>query len=298
MINLTDTYPHERAAAPTAVALGFFDGLHHGHRAVLTETLSLEWLQPACFTFVDMPGKPAKLIMTAADKLRLLGEMGIKYIFAPEYRHFYSAAPEKFVSDVLVNTLNCRVAVCGEDFRFGKNAAGDTDTLKALGEKYGFEVRIVASVFSGGKKISSGRVRDLLADGQPERAAEIMGRSFGFTLPVCAGRRLARTFGYPTINQQLPGELLLPRFGVYASKAVILGREYPGITNIGVRPTVDEIPLPISETHLFDYSGDLYNEQITVSLLRFMRGEVRFDSIEALKNQIDADCMLARSIFF
>lgn len=298
MINLTDTYPHERAAAQTAVALGFFDGLHQGHLAVLNEALSYDKLQPACFTFVDMPGKPAKLIMTAKAKLEIIREMGIKYVFAPEYRQFYSLGPEKFVRDVLVNTLNCRVAVCGDDFHFGKNASGNVDTLKTLGEEYGFEVKVVESVFSDGKKVSSSRVRSLLIDGQPERAASIMSHPFGFTLPVCSGRRLARTFGYPTINQKLPDELLLPRFGVYASKVKIGTREYPAITNIGVRPTVDEIPSPVSETHIFDYSGELYNEEINVMLLRFMRGEVHFDSTDSLKNQIEADCALAHSMFF
>lgn len=298
MINLTDTYPHERAAAQTAVALGFFDGLHEGHMAVLRETLSIDGLQPACFTFPDMPAKQAKLIMTAESKLKALGDMGIKYIFAPEYRRVSSLTPEKFVREVLCGILSCRVAVCGEDFRFGKNAAGDTALLRSLGESCGFEVRVVESVYSEGDKISSGRIRMLLADGQPEKAARLMGRPFGFTLPVCTGRRLAGTLGFPTINQQLPDELLLPRFGVYASSATVRGREYYGVTNIGVRPTVADIPLPVSETHIFDCGGDLYGEEITIKLRRFMRGEVKFDSVDALKKQIESDCELARSMFF
>ena len=297
MINLTSTYPHERAASPTSTALGFFDGLHSGHMAVLREAMSFERLEPACFTFADMPSKTANLLMPLQNRLSALEDMGMKYILAPEYRQLCALSPEKFVCDVLVGILNCRMAVCGEDFRFGKNAAGDAETLAMLGAKYGFEVRVVESVLCDGEKISSGLIRTLLSEGRPERAARLLGRPFSFTLPVCVGRKLARTFGFPTINQKLPEELLLPRFGVYMSAVTIRGTEYYGITNIGVRPTVDEIPAPISETHIFDYNGDLYSDEITVSLLRFVRGEVRFDSLDALKTQIESDCGLVRSMF-
>lgn len=297
MINLTNTdiVPDRK----TAVALGLFDGLHRGHRAVIQAALdcAAAGCEPAVFTFntaADFPKRGAQGIITHTLKLAMLKELGISYVYTPDFAGMCAMEPEDFVEQVLLRRLNAGVAVCGEDFRFGRSAQGDSALLGRLCAARGIRLLIVPAVREGGVVISSTLIRELIAEGEIARANQLLGYEFTLLLEVVHGAQLGRTIGFPTINQDLDTNQLIPRLGVYASVTEIGGAEYPSVTNVGVKPTTGQIARPIAETYIIGYDGDLYGRTVPVRLRRFLRGEERFDSLERLKAQIEQDIILAR----
>ena len=205
-------------------------------------------------------------------------------------------SPREFVEDVLVNTLGAQHVVCGYNFSFGKGGSGTPETLKALLEARDIGCTVAEAVTSGRGSVSSTRLRALISGGDMTAAAALLGRPYSFTLPVLHGRRLGSRLGSPTINQMFPDDRAVPAYGVYA---VLCGREgklYGGVTNIGVKPTVDDTNTPVCETHIFDFNGDLYGKEVRVYLCKHLRSEKRFESLDALRAQIAKDADLAREV--
>ena len=299
MVDITDTgvTPHEK----TAVALGIFDGVHRGHRRVLERAFSHPGLKKAIFTFnthtVDSKGKDYKMLVTDSFKKTLLSRAGADYIYSPDFYKLKMMPAEDFARDILKGRLGAEVAVCGERFRFGHNAAGDSEALIRFGKKYGFKVEIVERLDDNGTRISSSLIRRLISEGDIEKANRLLGYNYGYCLKVIHGNELGRTWDFPTINQQLPEGLILPRFGVYVSCVHIGDRLYTGVTNIGVKPSVERDIKPLAETFIVDFSGDLYGAEIELELLEFVREERRFDSLDELKREIERNTEYAKEAY-
>lgn len=282
-------------AAPsekTAVALGYFDGLHSGHVFVISCALN-ERFAPAVFTFncdTTLPKfQSPEDIISFENKCELLDKMGVKYLYAPDFAEVCGLSDEDFVKEVLVKRLNAAFACCGRNFRFGKNACGTPERLAEIGEKYGITVKIAEDVCLDGELISSTHIRELIRKGEIESANRLLGYELMFNLPVVHGNELGRTIDFPTINQVIPETNIIPRFGAYKSYVQVHGKNYRGITNIGVRPTVADNKKVVMETHIVGFSGNLYGEKIAVSLVKFLREERKFADLNELKKQLKED---------
>jgi len=287
----------------TSAALGFFDGVHLGHRRVIETAVQLagDCLDPAVFTFTMRAKRPAGkkdagLLTAPEEKIRLLRQMGIERVYCPDFSQFHDFSGEEFVQKILIEALDAAVVVCGEDFRFGKGAACDKDDLQRLCEEKGIRCVVLKEVTDHGQKISSTRVRQALLAGDMEEAAHLLGRHYTVSYPVQKGKQLGRKMHFPTINQPFPDDVLVPRYGVYAAVAQIGETSYPAVCNIGLRPTVEADETPRAETYIMDFSGDLYGQNVPVRLLSFLREEQIFSSVEDLQEQIGKDAEKARKI--
>lgn len=294
MIDITYGAP---CSEKTAVALGYFDGLHLGHMGVIGEALTQRDLKPAVFTFncdTTLPKfqSPEDLI-SFENKRELLAKAGVEYLFAPDFAKVCTLTDEDFVRKILRETLNAGFACCGRNFRFGLGGHGTPERLEKIGAKYGIRVRIVEDVCLDGKMISSTHIRELIRSGEIEQANRLLGYEWQFKLPVIHGNMIGRQLNFPTINQILPETNVKPRFGVYKSYALVHGRNYRSITNIGIRPTIVGSSGVICETHILNFDGDLYGENIAVSLCKFIRPERKFAGLEELKAQIAKDIKAA-----
>lgn len=293
MIDITYGRP---AAVKTAVALGYFDGLHLGHMGVINAALSQTGLSSAVFTFncdTTLPKFTRREdIISFENKRELLGKVGVEYLYAPDFAEVSGLSAQEFVRDILVGRLNAGFACCGTNFRFGKNGSGTPELLEEIGSQYGMRALTVSDVCHNGVMISSTHIRELIRSGEVEQANELLGYELWYRLPVVRGNEIGRTLLFPTINQLIPDTNVIPRFGVYKSYTEVNGRTYRSITNIGVKPTIDDRrdgTGAVMETHILGYSGFLYGEKIAVSLCRFIRPERRFSGISELKAQIAAD---------
>ncbi len=287
----------------TAVALGFFDGVHRGHRQVIEKAVELAdgRFVPAVFTFTMEKTGPAKKqnvgeITTLEQKIRILQSMGVREIYAPDFVDFCGLSGEEFVQRILKEKMHAAAVCCGQDFRFGKKASCGAADLRRFCKAEGMECAVLDEVMDGGEAVSSTRVRQAIADGEMEKAAELLGRRYCLDFLVEHGKALGRRLQFPTINQPIPPEMVLPRFGVYATMATVEGKIYAGVTNVGVRPTVEKGMAPRAETYLIGFSGDLYGRAVPVQFLSFLRPEQKFNSVEALKEQIGKDAVTAAKI--
>lgn len=289
------------------VAIGNFDGVHRGHQAVLEPALKLaeERSRPAIvLTFephprqVFRPDIPLFRLTPAPVKARLLEAMGFSAVVEmPFTREFAAHTPEAFVGEVLVGGLGISHAVTGFDFHYGQDRAGDPATLTAAGGAEGFGVTVV-DAFSdeGGEVVSSTRIRARLADGAVAEAAGLLGYRFTVEAEVAQGQKLGRTLGFPTANMALPPETGLAH-GIYAVRFRRAdGTLYDGVASFGRRPTVAENGAPLLETYLFGFDGDLYGEICAVSLFGYLRGEEKFDGLDALVAQMKRDEEEARAL--
>lgn len=268
----------------TAVALGTFDGLHKGHQAVI-HAITDRALVPTVFSVLSPPNKEC-LLTLPREKEDILASMGVEhYIPAPFHAICHWTAEDFFIT-FLKKRLKAKAIACGFNFRFGKHAAGDTAVLEKLCKTHHIELTVVPPVLEAGQPVSSTRIRSALLEGKTDQAAALLGRPFGFCLPVLHGKQLGRTLGFPTINQALPANFLKPRFGVYAALVTVQGKVYPGVCNIGLRPTVETTAAPLAETHILNFHGDLYHQEINVRLLSFLREEQKFASLEQLQAAI------------
>ena len=285
-----------------SVALGVFDGVHLGHRAVISAARNVQAGSGAAYPLVtvlsltDVP-KAGGRLLTAEQEQACAETLGVDEWLCVPFEAVRGMSPEAFVSEILHRKLNARVVTCGYNFRFGKGGAGDAVTLKALCEPLGIDVRVVPAVEREGTSISSTAVRRALEQGDPEQAMRLLGRPYAVAFPVCEGNHIGGGWGVPTLNQPFPDGFVCPRFGVYASLVVLGDKEYRAITNIGVHPTVGGTAVPQAETHIFGYEGDLYGQTPSVKLIRFLREERRFDSVDELRAQIAADCDTAEALF-
>jgi riboflavin kinase/FMN adenylyltransferase len=287
----------------SVAALGIFDGVHMGHRAVVdfaVKKAEQTGALPAVFTFntssVTSKGKLESLL-TDADKAKKLRHLGIKAIYSSDFAELCDMSAESFVEGILAGRLNAVCAVCGEDFRFGKGGAADAEDLRRICGERGIEVCTVGQIEMGGAAVSSTRIRDLIKSGEIAEANKLLGYRYGYTLPVIHGFERGRTWNFPTINQAIPEGLALPKFGVYCSKVLIDGEWRAGVTNIGVKPTVEKTSPPLAETFIIGYDGDLYGRELSLELYEFVRPEKIFPSFEELKAEIGRNTEFTKRYF-
>ncbi len=293
--------PEARGAA---VALGNFDGVHLGHAQLLHAAHAARPDAPlAVLSFephpreLFRPDDPPFHLTLPAERARLLGALGVRCLYElPFDRAFSEIGAEAFVDEVLCRGLDARHLVCGADFAFGHRRGGDVAFLAARAEALSIGLTVVPPLSDEAGALSSSRVRRLLQDGYPERAALLLGRPWSVVGEVAHGDKRGRTLGFPTANVPL-GRHLEPARGVYAVQVTLPdGSAHPGVANIGRRPTVNAGPESRLEAHLFDYAGDLYGQVISVALIAFLRDERRFDGLEALRAQIAVDSADARRL--
>lgn len=257
-----------------AVALGDFDGMHKAHRTVVT-------------------GAENVTVYCVNNRFSLLQ----KSIFEKRYPNTVFAdfdelknlSGQEFIERILLKKFNAGIILCGFNFRFGRNAGWTALDLREYLEKKDVWVRILDHLDFDGAPISSTRIREAVAYGEIEKANQMLGYHFTFEAEVIEGdKRGGKIIGYPTINQHLPRGLVIPKFGVYESRTFVDGREYKSFTNIGQRPTW-KVDIPLSETHIFDFDGDLYGRCVRIELVRYLREEKKFSSVDEVRAQLDYD---------
>ena len=278
--------------ADTVVALGKFEGLHKGHMLLINKVLQLSHeagKQSVVFS-IDMPG--TKRIYTIPERDRLLEELGIDWNVTCEFtKKFAAMKPETFIKDVLVERLHPEYVVVGNDFRFGKNRQGDVTMLQEYGTRYGFEVLAFEKLREQGTIISSSYIREQIEQGAVDVVREYMGRPYSISGLVQYGKQLGATIGFPTANLIPTEEKLLVPNGVYETRVTVNNQHYRGVTNVGDNPTVDADHKIKVETNILDFNENLYGTCLKIEFLRQIRKEIKFDSIEALKNQIKSDIL-------
>ncbi len=289
------------------ITIGAFDGLHLGHKALFQETFriaEIKGLTPLVVTFnphprrVIQPHLELKLLTTLEEKLELLEKEGFsEVVILPFTKALAEITADLFIERYLVDYLRARSVVIGFNFRFGRARAGDTELLRKLGQKYGFQVTEVPPVKFGDKIVSSTLIRETLKRGDVEGASKMLGRYYSLTGKVVRGRGRGKKLGFPTANLSISSEKLIPAQGVYAVWVYFNSQKIPGAMNIGYNPTFEEKELFV-EVHLLDLNKEweLYNQTLKVEFVKFIRGEKRFSSVEELINQISQDCQVIRKI--
>lgn len=285
------------------LALGFFDGVHSGHAALLRacrELAQLHNCRPGVVTFGNHPSKLVSgtepgLINTLADRKRLLHQFGMDNVIVLPFDRALRAMPWMDFVQMLQETHHAAGFVCGEDFRFGHMGQGNAQTLRAFCESAGIPCAVVPQQKIDGRKVSSTHIRFLMETGHMSQAVRFLGHPHVLTGRVVHGHQLGRTLGIPTANLMLPKELVVPKFGVYACIAVVDDKRYCAVTNIGTRPTVAGIGITV-EPWILDYEGDLYDREITLEFYQFLRPEQKFSTLEALRQEIYRNAADAREI--
>jgi riboflavin kinase/FMN adenylyltransferase len=288
------------------LALGNFDGVHRGHRKILDRVkrvASERGATSVVMTFdphpprVVRPDKAPPLLMTTAQRLEAIEAAGVQGTAIVRFTHELSQwDPETFVRTVLVDWLHVSEVWVGANFLFGRDRAGTFTLLRALGARYGFNAEKIDPVRYKDFVVSSTRVRRLITEARVDEAGALLGHQYFIDGTIVHGDHRGRTIGFPTANVQTANELLPPH-GVYATTASIDGVAYRSVTNIGVRPTVDDSGRVSIETHIFDLDRDLYGSSIRVGFVQRLRDERAFESLDALKAQIASDCGRARVLF-
>lgn len=298
--------PVPDALRGAVVALGNFDGFHLGHQAVVGEAIAWARTEGRPSIVATFDPHPVRHFKPEAAPFRLTTLEQRQELFlaagatAMLVFHFDSAlagtTAEDFVKVLLHERIGAAGVVTGEDFTFGKGRGGNREVLRILGAGCGIESRAVAPVMQSGEPVSSSRIRRALQDGDCETATRLLTRPFAIRGVVQHGDKVGRTIGYPTANLALEN-YLRPRYGIYAVTGRVLatGQELKGAANVGVRPTFDP-PKELLEPHFFDFSGDLYGQEIEVAFHRFLRPEAKFDGLDALQTQMAEDCARAREL--
>ena len=285
-----------------AVAMGYFDGLHIGHRAVIDA--AIRWARahaaaPAVFTFSLPRGDTLKggRLLDTDYKHHLAEQMGVRYYTAPAFAEFRALSPEAFVAE-LAEKMHARALCCGENFTFGAGAAGNVPLLRGLCAARGIELIVAPTAEFEGKAVSSTRIRTALAGGDIPAVNAMLGQPYTIRFPVQHGQGLGHTLGFPTINQIFPEEYQLPRGGIYITRTCIDGRSWPSATGLGSRPTVSSDASHITcETFIPDFHGMLYGETPAVSFYAYLSPERRFSSLAELQACIRDAAARARQYF-
>lgn len=292
------------AYGDSVVALGSFDGLHIGHKKVISAAVAgkEQGLVPTVLTFAqnpltDLGGRAGGEIITKQQKVDLLSDFGVEQLYILKFSDIKSFTSEEFVEKILVRVCRAKEVCCGFNFTFGCGGKGNSQTLTELCRERGIRTAVVGAVLSDGEPVSSTRIRGMIASGEVDRAAALLGRPYGYCSEVQHGRRIGRELGTPTVNQAIPADFVLPRFGVYASKVYFEGNEYVGVTNVGVNPTIGKT-VALAETWIPDYHGsDFYGKMIRVDLMKFLRSEQKFPGLPELKEQILKDGEQVKAFF-
>jgi riboflavin kinase/FMN adenylyltransferase len=288
------------------IALGNFDGFHRGHQAVAGEAIALAQAEGRPSIIATFDPHPVSFFRPdlAPFKLTTLEQRQELYLAAGATAmlvfHFDAAlagtSAEDFIRDILLTRFGAHGVVTGGDFTFGKGAKGNVELLRSLGGELGLQSRVVEAVAADGEVVSSSRIRDALRNGDPQEAARLLTRPFAIRGIVEHGDKRGRTIGYPTANLGVEN-YLRPKYGIYAVTGRILatGQVLQGAANIGIRPQF-EPPKELLEPFFFDFTGDLYGQEIEIAFHHYLRGEAKFDSLEALIEQMDNDCAEARRL--
>jgi len=305
MIRLDHRQPMPEALRGAVLALGNFDGFHLGHQAVVGA--AVEWARsegrPAIVATFDphpvrhfKPDAPPFRLTTLDQRQDLFAAAGADAMLVIHFDGSVAGMlAERWMREIIHGHLHVARLVPGEDFVFGKGRSGTAQSLREIGAPLGIETRAVAPVADGGETISSSRIRAALVAGDPQEAARLLTRPFAVRAPVQHGDKLGRTIGYPTANLDL-GTYLRPAYGIYAVTGRLPGGEVlKGAANLGVRPTFDP-PKELLEPYFFDYSGDLYGQEIEVALHHYLRPEAKFESLAELEAQMAKDCERAREL--
>lgn len=287
----------------TAVALGKFEGLHRGHQLLFQELKRFGnmGMKSVVFTFDISPkqfisGETSHVIYTKEERNFLLDKIGMDVVISYPFQELRSLSPEEFVKNILVDRLDAKAIVVGEDFCFGYQRAGNVQLLKKLSKIYGYELKVIKRLQYKEDYISSSRIRKALLDGDLTLANQMLGYPYTFVGTVCHGRRIGHTIGIPTANIIPDENKYLPTHGVYVAQVQVEDEEkqYYGICNIGVKPTIEQGLCPSVETYMFDFQKDIYGKGIVVSLLQFVRPERKFKSVEELATQIYQDAAFGK----
>ena len=288
----------------SVVCLGNFDGVHNGHRtlayAALKKRDELSARFPgiacgACFFRVSsvdfLSSARTPHLSTFSQKLALFASLGLDYAFVADFEAIRNLTPEQYVTDVLKKQLHCVFSVCGFNFHFGNKAAGNADDLVEL---MNGNAQVIPPVCVGEIPVSSSLIRQKVAEGDVDSLPKLLGRPYCIDEEVLHGKGLGRTWGLPTINQRFPAELAVPQHGIYVTRTLVDGIAYPSVSNVGIRPTVEQSETVNCETHVLDFDRDVYGKTVKVEFLKRLRGEIRFDSPEALQAQIREDIAKTR----
>lgn len=275
------------------LAFGNFDGVHIGHSHLLNcakkyaESIGLKF---GIYTFIDSPKfRDADHSVLSTLQMRL---SCFDYHFSPDFVYLESfdsvkdMLPDDFVR-YIIKKFSCECAFCGDNFSFGKNAQGDAEMLSTLMSENGKSCVVVEGLKVDGNTVSSTWIKKLIRSGETEKAAELLGYPFSFSSKVIHGAHIGHSLGFPTINQMIPEELVMPQYGVYSTIVIIDGKEYTGVTNFGVKPTVSIYPsCAVAETYIIDFCGDVYDKTVGLSFYKRLRDEKKFSSLEELKETI------------
>ncbi|HWK60944.1 MAG TPA: bifunctional riboflavin kinase/FAD synthetase [Eoetvoesiella sp.] len=307
------TLPRHDSDRPSAVTIGNFDGVHRGHQAILTQVGQLArerglastvmTFQPHPRAYFAMRGQRPELIPTQISSLRdkvwAIARLNIDQILLEHFNQALSdMSAEDFIKSLLVQGLNTRWLLVGEDFRFGHKRMGDVDLLRRTGKQYGFEVETITDVLDEhGYRISSSEVRTALAVGNLERAEHLLGHAYRISGHIIHGQKLGRTLGYPTLNLRVP-QLCAARSGVYVVRAHgLAGHPINGVASLGVRPTVSNAGRILLEVHLLDCHVDAYGKLARIEFLEYLRDEEKFPDLPTMISAIDKDAQNAREYF-
>jgi len=300
-----------RAALPgkgrsAAVAIGVFDGVHRGHRHLLgylVERARREGFARLVVTFhphprtVIRPGTPLTYLCGLEERVELLRAPGVDAVAVLAFTsELAQLSAREFVS-LIVEELRMKLLVVGSDFALGRGREGTTDVLARIGSEMGFEVDVVPLLGADGEKVGSTAVRHALARGDMETVASLLGRAFSLRGPVIKGAERGKGLGFPTANMAFGQDRALPAFGVYVTRAYLREGVFPAVTNIGLRPTFGE-DKPTVETFILDFQGEVYGQELRIELAHRLRGEIRFPSPEALREQIEEDVAATRAYLF
>lgn len=289
----------EKSDVGTAVALGYFDGVHLAHMKVINKTVSLGQamnLVPSVLTFHmdrEVPNKiGVKNITSDKNKISILERYNIKRVYIPNFGDISNMDATDFFEQIIIEKVNAKVLVCGYNYTFGKNGEGDTDLLMSLCEKYNIEFHMINPLQKSGKIVSSTKIRKYISEGRMKETNDMLGYVFFIRANVFRGNQMGRTIGYPTINQMFEEGQLIPRYGVYHSTIYVDDKIFKGVTNVGVKPTIEGENPVCAETHIVGIDTiDLYDKMIIVAFNEYIRPEKKFSNImelqEAIKDDID-----------
>ena len=288
---------------PTALTIGVFDGVHRGHQALLRRVIDAartDTLASAAVTFhphprqVVHPNVQISYLTSLEDRLDHLLATGLDTVAAVTFTSELAQVEAEDFVQTLIEELQLAKLVIGPDFALGRQRAGDPQALARMCDEAGIALEIIDLIQDDDAKVSSSEIRTALADGVIDRVNGLLGRRFSLHGPVVLGAERGRTIGFPTANIAVGADLALPAYGVYATICHVEDREYQSVTNVGVRPTIEDDPAVSVESHLFDFEGDIYGRDARIDFVRFLRGERKFDGLDALKAQIARDCDDAR----
>ncbi|MCX5870603.1 MAG: bifunctional riboflavin kinase/FAD synthetase [Deltaproteobacteria bacterium] len=296
---IENTFPY------ACVTVGNFDGVHLGHQMLFAEVVQRAYRHHGTSVAITFDPHPLqvlrpegiKLISTCAQKIELIGHAGIDVlVIVPFTLQFAATSAVHFVDEILKRRIGVKELVVGYDYAFGKGRTGDIPFLQKQGLEKGFPVTVVDAHYENGMVVSSSKVRELVVEGRMEDARRLLGRFYQIRGEVQVGKqRGGKEIGFPTANLHLDAEDLIPKIGVYVSQVICDGKCYGGVLNIGYNPTFGEEKL-VAETHIFDFSQDIYGKPIKVNLLQFLRGEQKFSGVQELAAQIGRDVVQARRV--